>query len=197
MKTITPASGTVLNGVHNITIDSGSTLSLPNSFVVNGTTSIINNGTISGIGALNFTGPTFTNNGIVSIPSFQFGGTTQTLSGTGSFASNNTVTIASGATVTLGSDVQVGALNIVVGGTLDATNRKLSLSAAGAALAVSGTLITTGGAVVYNGTFPQTAAAITYNNVTFNNSAGVTAGGDTTVNGTATLPTVGLSAVTP
>ena len=89
--------------------------------------------------------------------------------------------------------------NIVVGGTLDATNRKLSLSAAGAALAVSGTLITTGGTVVYNGTFPQTAAAITYNNVTFNNSAGVTAGGDTTVNGTATFTyswTVGSHTVT-
>ena len=55
---VVPASGTVLNGLTNWTIDGGSTISLTNDFVVNGLTGVgqatafANGGTISGTGIM-------------------------------------------------------------------------------------------------------------------------------------------------
>src|SRR5207244_2157617 len=72
--TVVPASGAVLNGLANWTIDGGSVLSLSNNFVVNG---------LTGLGQTTF----YNNSGSPGI------------SGAGILKTNNNVTIYSGGTI--------------------------------------------------------------------------------------------------
>ena len=121
--------------------------------------------------------------------------------GTGSLSATNVATVLSGSTVTLANNLQMGALAINAGGSMDITKRTLSLNGSGAALAVAGggTFTTTGSTVVFNGTAAQQAGAtVAYNNLTINNTlganvTGVTLTGNATVNGTLTLTSSDLA----
>ena len=107
------------------------------------------NALVTGNGTFRFNGSTFTNNASVLV-TFQFGGTTQSLLGSGIF-NGNTATILSGSTTTLGIDKEMGAVTVNAGGTFNITNRTLFLSSAGTPLNVSGTLTITGSTVEYKG----------------------------------------------
>jgi hypothetical protein len=152
-----------------LTIDSGRTLT------ITGTTGsdFLINGTVVG-GALNFAGA---GPHVITNPS-----------GTGSISSTNVKTLLSPAVVNLNNDLQMGALAVNSGATMNITGRTLSLNGAGAALTVGGTLTTATSTVVLNGSVAQTIAGVAYNNLTINNSiglnvTGVTLNGNATVNG--------------
>ncbi|HEX8148633.1 MAG TPA: Calx-beta domain-containing protein [Pyrinomonadaceae bacterium] len=126
--------------VSTLTVQAGRTLSIASGrTLTSGTTSVnaggalnvpaAQTGTLAGAltldGALTggdatstfrFDGATLTNNGTVSVAALRFGGSAQTLSGTGAITSSKTNVLA-GATVTLGSDHALGALAIDGGGT--------------------------------------------------------------------------------
>jgi Bacterial Ig domain len=129
----------------------------------------------------------------------------------GSISSTNTMTLLSGAVVTLnnaaGNDLQMGSLVVKSGASMTITGRTLSLNGAGG-LNVAGTFTpavrgdgesgpptknpgggieVVGSTVVYNGSSAQTGAGITYFGLTINNSAGVTLDNNATVNGTLAL----------
>src|SRR5258708_1334150 len=76
--TVTPASGTVIGGVRNLLIPSGSRLSLPNTLVFkNGTINNNTGGTISGAGTLQTQGPvTLNSDGSTAAPLEAVTGTT-------------------------------------------------------------------------------------------------------------------------
>jgi hypothetical protein len=110
--------------------------------------------------------------------------------GTGSLSSTNVATVLSGGTVTLNNNLQAGALAVTAGGSMDITNRTLSINGSGSALTIPGgaTFTTTGSTVVFNGAAAQQAAGIAYNNLTINNTlglhvTGVTLTGNATANG--------------
>ncbi|HEV7950760.1 MAG TPA: DUF4214 domain-containing protein, partial [Glaciihabitans sp.] len=106
--------------------------------------------------------------------------------GTGSLSATNVATVLSGSTVTLNNNLQAGALTVNAGGSMNITNRTLSLSATGAALTVPGgaTFTTGGSTVVFNSTTgAQTAAGIAYGGLQINTTTGVTLTGNATVNG--------------
>jgi hypothetical protein len=170
--------------VHSLDLQSGRTL------IITGQTL-----TISGT-----SGSNLTVNGVINGGSLLFAiNGVYGVSGTGSLTSNNVTTVGGGATVTLNSNLQMGHLLINGLGTVDITNRTLSLSGGGAsALTVTGTLTTTGSTVVLNGTAAQTIAGTTYNNLTINNTigahvTGVTLTGNATVNGVLTLTSSDLA----
>jgi len=142
-------------------------------------------------------GGNLTLDGIISGGTFRFGSGTHALNnagGTGSFSATNLVDVISGSTVTLNNNLQAGAISVLAGGSMNITNRTLSLNGSGAALAVAGgaTFTTTGSTVIFNGTAAQQAAGIAYNNLTINNTTGtfvtgVTLTGNATVNGALAL----------
>ncbi|HWN10688.1 MAG TPA: DUF4214 domain-containing protein [Pyrinomonadaceae bacterium] len=118
----------------------------------------------------------------------------------GSLSSTNVATVLSGSIVTLNNNLQAGALAVNAGGSMNITNRTLSLNGSGAALTVPGgaTFTTTGSTVVFNGTAAQQAAGIAYNNLTINNTigtfvTGVTLTGNATVNGALALTSSDLN----
>jgi hypothetical protein len=120
--------------------------------------------------------------------------------GTGSLSSDNVATLLSGSTVTLNHNLQAGTLAVNAGGSMNITNRTLSLNGPGAALVVPGgaTFTTTGSTVIFNGTVAQTAAGVAYNNLTINNAIGmnvigVTLTGNATVNGALALTSSDLA----
>jgi len=124
----------------NVTVQTGRTLTIANGRTLNTTATTVNaggalnvtagqTGTLKGTltldGALSggnagsvfrFDGATLTNNGTVSVNTLRFGGTSQTLSGTGTVTSGQTEVLA-GATVTLGANHTLGNLTVNNGGT--------------------------------------------------------------------------------
>lgn len=107
--------------------------------------------------------------------------------GTGSLSSTNLMTVLSGSTVTLSNNLSMGRLVVNAGGSMDISNRTLTLTGPGAALSAVGTFTTTGSTVVFASTTGAQTTGTVYNNLTINNSAGVTLTGDSTVNGTLAL----------
>jgi hypothetical protein len=161
-------------GIYSLNISNGRTLSITNPRVL----------TIGGS-----PGGDLTLDGIISGGNLNLGTGTHAINnagGTGSLSATNVATVLSGATVTLNNNLQAGALGVNAGGSMNITNRTLSLNGAGAALAAPGTFTTTGSTVVFNGSAPQTTGT-TYNNLTINNAAGVTLTSSLIVNGVLAL----------
>jgi len=143
--------------------------------IANGRTLTITNPRVLTIGGS--PGGDLTLDGIISGGNLNLGTGTHAINnagGTGSLSATNVATVLSGSTVTLNNNLQAGALAVNPGGSMNITNRTLSLNGAGAALTIpgGGTFTTTGSTVVYNGTAAQQAAGIAYNNLTINNSIG-------------------------
>jgi subtilisin-like proprotein convertase family protein len=196
-----PGSGNDVNipssGVTNEPTISNSDVTVNSLNIANGRTLTINGGrtlTISGAAA----GSDLTLDGIISGGALNFAGggphVINNAGGTGSLSSTNLATVLSGSTVTLNNNLQAGALAVNAGGSMNITNRTLSLNGSGAALVIAGgaTFTTTGSTVVFNGTAAQQAAGITYNNLTINNTlgtnvTGVTLTGNATLNGALAL----------
>jgi hypothetical protein len=123
----TTASG-LLHG--SVTVHSGATLQVDGThFVLYLQDNLTVNGTLSGMAAnstIYFYGNTLTNNGnSISVPNIYFFGSAQTLQGTGSFI-DNTATIQSGSSVTLGSNHQMS--NVIVNGSLSTPGVILDIS---------------------------------------------------------------------
>jgi hypothetical protein len=146
-------------------------------------------------------------NGVITGGELRFGTGTHNITntGTGSLSSTNLATVLSGSIVTLGANLQAGALAINSGGSMDISGgggRLLSLNGTGGlAVAGGGTLTTTGSTVTFNGTAAQQAAGIAYHNLTINNTiganvTGVTLTGNAIVNGTLTLTSSDLNTST-
>jgi hypothetical protein len=163
--------------------------------LANGRTLTINGGLILMISG-GAAGSDLTLDGIISGGALNFAGAgphvINNAGGTGSLTSTNVTTLLIPASVTLNNDLQMGALAVNSGATMNITSRTLSLNGSGAALTIGGALTTTGSTVVLNGSAAQTIAGITYNNLTINNSigahvTGVTLTGNATVNGALTL----------
>lgn len=135
------------------------------------------NGTMAGPGNLVYRGPSFTNNGSVAVPFVTFDGSVQTLQGSGDFSATTQVRITGQARLSLGSDHRIGKLLVTAGGTLDITNRTLSLSGTPVPLVRAGTIITAGSTVVYGASAPQTVTAggTSYHNLTLRNEQGTVA----------------------
>lgn len=171
-----------------ISVAKGATLTVGAAQIMNINNNFTLQGTLQG-GTPLFRGGTFTNNGQVWNPTFQFVGGNQTLKGTGIFSPTNTATIANGTTVILGSDHQMGKVTIYVHGKFDITGRTLSLSGAGTPLLNQGTFTTANSTVIYNGTAAQNVATanINYHSVTINNKSGVTLPNAEVIPGTLTL----------
>lgn len=178
-----------LDGV--ITVDNGATLQVATGHTIRAENSMTVNGTLSGAWSnsiFEFHSATFINNGSVTVPTFRFQGTSQTLSGTGSFSSNTTA-IRSGSTTTLGSNHQLHSLNIETGGTLATSSFTLSLTGNWTR---SGTFTPDTGTVNFNGvaaapsTIQTFNSSTTFNNVTISSGAIVEAGASAlmTVSGT-------------
>jgi hypothetical protein len=133
-------------------------------------------------------GGDLTLDGIISGGALNLGTGTHVINnagGTGSLSSTNMATVLSGSTVTLNNNLQAGALGVNAGGSMNITNRTLSLNGTlGLVVPGGATFTTTGSTVVFNGTAVQQAAGIAYNNLTINNSSGITLSGNATANAT-------------
>ncbi len=117
-RTLIFSNGRTLNAT-TTTVDAGATLDVASfqTGVLKGALTL--NGTLlaSGVGAVfRFDGTTLTNNGTINATTLRFGGTAQTLAGTGTINSG-VIEVLAGATVTLGSNHTLRALTIRNGGT--------------------------------------------------------------------------------
>ena len=117
-RTLIFSNGRTLNST-STTVDAGATLdvALFQTGVLKGALTL--NGTLLGSGAgsvFRFDGTTLTNNGTINATTLRFGGTSQTLAGTGTINSGS-IEVLAGATVTLGSNHTLRALTILNGGT--------------------------------------------------------------------------------
>jgi CSLREA domain-containing protein len=111
-RTLTIANRTLT--ATTLAVDTGAVLHAPFNQTATVDAVVTNDGTFDGVNAnslVAFRGPSFVNNGTVSVANFRFLGTTQTLSGTGSFTSG-TIEIINGATVTLASDHTLSTLTV-------------------------------------------------------------------------------------
>ncbi|MFL6335798.1 MAG: carboxypeptidase regulatory-like domain-containing protein [Pyrinomonadaceae bacterium] len=130
-----PSISTADAAVANVTVQSGRTLTITGGRTLNATATNVNGGatlnvpaaqtgtlrgalTLDGLltggdatSTFRFDGATLTNNGTISVAALRFGGTSQTLAGTGVVTSSKT-NVLIGATVTLGSNHTLGALAI-------------------------------------------------------------------------------------
>jgi hypothetical protein len=178
-----PTIGAASSSINAMTIQSSRVLTINASRQLSTAANITSAGQITGAGSLLFDGASFTQNGSVSLASVEFDAGAHALTGGGSFASG-IITVLAGASVTLTSNYSLSVIVINSGGSLDITNRALTLTGAGTAIFNSGTITATGSTVVYQGTVAQVVTAnINYNNLTINNTAGVSLAGDTTLNG--------------
>ena len=177
--TVVPASGAVLNGLTNWTIDGGSVLSLSNNFVVNGLTgsgqtTFFNNSTISGSGILKtHNNVTINSGGIITALLEVVSGTTSASGGnSGNFGP---ITVDSGATLFESGNVAANG-DLTVNGTLDMSNQYFFFG---------GTTFTNNGALI-------SSAASGFGEFRFN-SVGNNTNGGTTQNlaGTGTYNTNG------
>jgi hypothetical protein len=116
--TVTPASGTVINGARAFNIDGGSTLSLGNTLVIKNGTILGNGGTVAGPGTLQSQGPVTLNfAGTATAPVEAFSGVT---TGNGNFGR---ITVDGGATFVQNNNTATnGDLSVAAGGTLDLAN---------------------------------------------------------------------------
>ena len=134
--TVTPASGTVIDGVHNFIIDNGGTLSLSNTLVVKNGTTINNSGLISGAGILQTQGPVTVNTNSTTASFEAVSGTTM---GSGVLGK---MTIDSGATFQQNGNLTAnGDLTVAGGGMLDMHNQLLFFQ---------GTTFTNNGSIIGN-----------------------------------------------
>ncbi len=171
----------IFNGT--ITVDPGTLFNTPGGgYTIRANNNVTNNATISG-NAFRFFGANFTNNGNITVVTFNFETGTHTLQGTGSWGTN--ANILSGSTVTLASNHQMQSVVINAGGTFNLSTFKLLLTASNP-IANSGTFTTTSSTVEYDGTSAQviSTAGITYNRLRINNAAGTSLSGAVTVNDT-------------
>ncbi|HEX7313869.1 MAG TPA: carboxypeptidase regulatory-like domain-containing protein [Pyrinomonadaceae bacterium] len=116
-RTLTITNGRSLTAA-TTTIDSGATLNVPAAQTGRLAGALALNGALTGgdaISEFRFDGATLTNNGTISVAVLRFGGTTQTLVGTGTVTSSKT-NVLTGANVTLGNSHTLGALAIDGGG---------------------------------------------------------------------------------
>src|SRR6185503_17908219 len=171
--------------------------------ISNGRTLTITNPRVLTLGSTTATGGDLTLDGIITGGFLNLGTGTHVINnagGTGSLSSTNVATVLSGGTVTLNNNLQAGALGVNAGGSMNITNRTLSLNGSGGALVVPGgaTFTTTSSTVIFNGTAAQQAAGVAYNNLTINNTigtniTGVTLTGNATVNGVLALTSSDLA----
>ena len=111
------ANRTLTSGTTNV--NSGAALNVPAGQTGTLTGTLVLDGTVTGGDAASvfrFNGATLTNNSTISVATLRFGGSSQTLQGTGAVTSSTTNVLA-GATVTLGSNHALGALTVDNGGT--------------------------------------------------------------------------------
>ncbi|MDT5270286.1 MAG: hypothetical protein QOH49_2472 [Acidobacteriota bacterium] len=117
-RTLTTTANRTLNA-STMTVNSGGALNVPAGQTGTLAGRLTLDGALTGGDAtstLRFDGPTLINNGTINVAVLRFGGTSQTLVGTGVVASSKSNVLA-GATVTLGSNHTLGALAIDGGGT--------------------------------------------------------------------------------
>jgi CSLREA domain-containing protein len=117
-----------------------------------------------------FDGATLTNNGSVSVAALRFGGTAQTLQGTGAVVATSKTNVLAGSTVTLGSNHSLGALAIDGGGTFS--------QGASFDLSVGTLTVTSGGLFRSVGTGDLTLGGDVSNDGTINIDGGGAACGD-------------------
>ncbi len=156
-----------------ISVTSGTTLTIgsyPNLAAANNVNvdGILNGGNTQML----FSGPTFTNNGLVSPATLLLKGAGEVVQGTGIFSTTNPATVAGGAVVSLGSAVQMNWLAVNPNGRLDLKGHTLTLSHGGIPLANSGVLTTTDSTIVYAGTVTQTLSYpnVNYDHLTISNT---------------------------
>ena len=176
-----PTISTADAAVANLTIQTGRALNITANRTLNASTMTVNSGGALNVSAgqtgtlagrltldgaltggdatstLRFDGPTLTNNGTINVAVLRFGGTSQTLLGTGVVASSKSNVLA-GATVTLGSNHTLGALAIDGGGTFS-QGASFNLSVGALTVTAGGTFqnlgtgdLTLGGDVSNDGT---------------------------------------------
>jgi hypothetical protein len=168
-------------------------------------------------GTMTFAG-NFTNNGTLTNSTgtqvYTFTGVDKTIGGSGTIEFE-TLNIASGASITLNSNISIASsFTATVNGILDVNTRTVSgggnftLSSGGTTksahtsglngnITVTGTKsFSTGANYEFNGTAAQVTGSFlpsTVNNLTINNAAGVTLSGNVTVNGTLAMTSVSLN----
>jgi hypothetical protein len=111
-RTLTIANRTLT--ATTLAVNAGAVLHVPFNQTGIVDAAVTNDGTFDGVNAnslIAFRGPSFINNGTVSVGFFRFLGTTQTLSGIGSFTSG-TIEIINSATVTLASNHTLSTLTV-------------------------------------------------------------------------------------
>jgi CSLREA domain-containing protein len=176
-----PSISTADVTVSSVTVQSGRTLTIANGRTLDAATTTVNGGAVLNVAAaqtgtlkgtltldgsltggdaasaFRFDGPSLTNNGTVSVASLRFGGTSQTLAGTGTFAAASKTDVLAGSTVTLGSNHTLGALSIDGGGmfsqgpSFDLSVGKLTVAAGGAFRSLGTGDLTLGGDVSNDG----------------------------------------------
>ena len=117
-RTLNISAGRTLTAA-TTNVNSGATLNVPAAQTGRLAGALTLGGALTGGDATStfrFDGPLLTNNGTISVAALRFGGSTQTLQGTGAVASTSKTNVLAGATVTLGSSHMLGALAIDGGG---------------------------------------------------------------------------------
>lgn len=177
IATLTNANTGIINIAQSAAYAAGSTLT--NEGIVN----IAAGGTVSG-STFVMKSDTVYNNGTISCTGVQVRGTCF-LSGSG-LVTSASLTAYSGGNLQLLTDHRLYYLSINSGGTVNISDKKLSLNYAGTPISNFGTFVTTGSIIEYNGTSAQTVATsnIIYAGLSVNNPAGVSLTNIYTLNGT-------------
>ncbi len=167
----------------SILIDTGATLfNNGGGYSIQAEGNVTNNGTISG-SIFKFAGPTFTNNGDITISSFSFNSGVHVLQGTGKWSMIPNILI--GSLTTLGSNHQMSGINVNSGGTFNLATYKLMLSSSNP-IVNNGSFVNSSGIVEYNGNTNQSISFtnIVYARLRINNVAGTVLIGAVTVTDT-------------
>jgi CSLREA domain-containing protein len=170
-RTLTIGASRTLNA-GTTTVNGGAVLNVPPAQTGTLRGSLVLDGTLTGgdaTSSFRFDGPTLTNNGTIGVAALRFGGSSQTLSGTGAVTSSKTSVLA-GATVTLGGNHALGALAVDGGGTFS--------QGASFNLSVGTLTVTQGGAFQNLGTGDLTLGGDVSNDGTIHLDGGGAACGD-------------------
>jgi hypothetical protein len=121
-------------GCQNLTVDSGGTLNVGTGSVLPVRVNAVINGTLTGAGGMEFDGPSFINNGQVTIAGIGFDNTAtilaQTLSGADTWgAGGGLLTILPNSTTTMLNAIDLNSFALTVQGTLNTNNNDLSVGA--------------------------------------------------------------------